>query len=85
MVRFDRVDGTIVFLQKDAGSIRFFDQGETGAIEAKLGVLLDKNGFRNLKVSCDCLDFLGIHRHFARPATAVGAALADVVDLVFGP
>ena len=42
LLRLDRLDGAIVALQKKATAVRFFQQGQSAAIPAQPGELLDE-------------------------------------------
>ena len=42
MLGFDRLDPAVLPVQKDAGSVRLIDEGESAAVGAEAGVALDE-------------------------------------------
>ena len=72
------MDPAVLPVEKDAGPVGLIDQGQTASVGAEAGVALDKVIFPESKMTGDGRD-LGLGDfHIARPAAAVGAALAQV-------
>ena len=76
LLRFDRLDFTILTVEEDAGTVGLINQGEAAAVGAKAGVGSDKLGFLDFKEGGDVGDLLFRDFYVPRPATAVGAPFA---------
>ncbi len=75
---FDRLDGAVVALQKNAATIRFFLQGQSAAIPAQPRELLDEIRFSDALKDGEPGDLFILQFNLPRPAAAGRAALTFI-------
>ncbi len=83
LLGFDRLDPAVLPVEKDAGAVRLVDEGKATAVGAEPGVALDKVILLKAQMVRDGRDFCCRDFHVARPAAAVGTALAKVFRGLF--
>ncbi len=83
LLGFHRLDPAVLPVEKDAGAVRLVDEGKATAVGAESGVALDEVILPQPQVAGDEGDLLLRDFHVARPAAAVGTALAKVVGGLF--
>ena len=80
--RLHLLQPAIAAIEPLAGAVCHFQKGKPEPIRAQLGVLRDEVLLTHPHVCRDGRDFILAHAHNARPAAAIGAALAGILDLV---
>ena len=73
----------LLALEEDAGSIGLIDEGEASSVGAEAGVGSNELGLVHFEEGGDGRDLLFGDLDVPGPATAVGAALAEIFGWIF--
>jgi len=82
LARFYGLHGAITPVEEDAFAVGLFDERESVAVLAQAGVLLDEIALGDAEERGERSDLGLVDLYEARPAAAVRAALALVIDLL---
>jgi len=77
--RLHRLDAAVASFQKNAGSVRLVNEGESVAGRTQAGVFVDEIPLIHAEVRGNGRDVPVAHFDKARPATTIRAALAEIV------